>query len=94
MSSTPPEIIVTPGASLPEVVVEVSDLIPQVRVVSSEVGLAGPIGPAGPAGPAGPQGQDGLSTADSITGHIYDELPHPVYDDGASFLLIYENAKV
>jgi hypothetical protein len=26
--------------------------------------------------------------------HVNSELPHPVYDDGASFTLLYENAKV
>ena len=26
--------------------------------------------------------------------HIEDELPHPVYDDGPSLTLLYENAKV
>ena len=26
--------------------------------------------------------------------HINDDLPHPVYDDGPSLTLLYENAKV
>jgi hypothetical protein len=30
----------------------------------------------------------------SLSAHIDSELPHPVYDDGASFVLLYENAKV
>lgn len=29
-----------------------------------------------------------------LTGHINAELPHPVYDDGPSFELLYQNAKV
>lgn len=29
-----------------------------------------------------------------ITDHINSETPHPVYDEGPSFLLLYENAKV
>jgi hypothetical protein len=31
---------------------------------------------------------------DSLPDHILSELPHPVYDSGASFTLLYENAKV
>lgn len=30
----------------------------------------------------------------NLEDHIYAELPHPVYDDGASFAILYENAKV
>jgi hypothetical protein len=30
----------------------------------------------------------------SLPDHILSELPHPVYDNGASFTLLYENAKV
>lgn len=30
----------------------------------------------------------------SIQDHVESEDPHPVYDDGTSFLLRYENAKV
>ncbi len=33
-----------------------------------------------------PDGQVGI--------HISDETPHPVYDDGPSLALLYENAKV
>lgn len=29
-----------------------------------------------------------------ITAHLSDPTPHPVYDDGPSLALIYENAKV
>ena len=32
--------------------------------------------------------------SDSLPEHILSELPHPVYDDGASLELLYENAKV
>lgn len=35
-----------------------------------------------------------LTSGDSLPTHIMSELPHPVYDDGASFTLLYENAKV
>lgn len=30
----------------------------------------------------------------SLFDHIYSETPHPVYDDGPSLFLLYENAKV
>jgi hypothetical protein len=26
--------------------------------------------------------------------HVYSEAPHPVYDDGRNFFILYENAKV
>lgn len=35
----------------------------------------------------------GVSQED-LTAHIDSDTPHPVYDDGPSFLLLYENAKV
>lgn len=38
-----------------------------------------------------------LSNADpsnSLAAHISDPTPHPAYDDGPSFLLLYQNAKV
>lgn len=30
----------------------------------------------------------------TLVEHIASDLPHPVYDDGPSFTLLYENAKV
>jgi hypothetical protein len=30
----------------------------------------------------------------TLPAHINSELPHPVYDDGPSLVLLYENAKV
>jgi hypothetical protein len=30
----------------------------------------------------------------AITAHLEDETPHPVYDDGPSLDLLYQNAKV
>ena len=38
-------------------------------------------------------GSGGVSEQD-LTDHVNSETPHPVYDDGASFLLLYNNAKV
>ena len=43
----------------------------------------------GARGPAG-EGEGGTNLSD----HIYSETPHPVYDDGPSLTLLYENAKV
>lgn len=62
------------------------------------VGPQGPVGPEGPEGPVGPVGPpgdatDALTQAD-LTLHINAEMPHPTYDDGTSFILLYENKKV
>lgn len=35
-----------------------------------------------------------VATLADLTGHINSDTPHPVYDDGTSFLLLYQNAKV
>jgi hypothetical protein len=37
--------------------------------------------------------QGGISRAD-LNEHVNSETPHPVYDDGPSLALLYENAKV
>lgn len=37
---------------------------------------------------------DGVSIPMDLTEHINDPAPHPVYDDGPSLYLIYQNAKV
>lgn len=31
---------------------------------------------------------------EALLDHVNDETPHPVYDDGPSLFLLYENAKV
>jgi hypothetical protein len=36
----------------------------------------------------------GEPTDEQLYEHIHSDLPHPVYDDGPSLVLIYENAKV
>jgi len=36
----------------------------------------------------------GYLRSTELIDHIYDEVPHPVYDDGPSLTLLYENAKV
>lgn len=46
-----------------------------------------------------PSLSDGVSSGDvdvdaAISSHINDSTPHPAYDDGPSFLLLYQNAKV
>lgn len=38
-------------------------------------------------------GNDGISLQ-TFTAHVSSPNPHPAYDDGPSFLLAYENAKV
>lgn len=43
---------------------------------------------------AGPQGPAGVDTANLMLEHVNAAEPHPVYDDGPSLSLIYENAKV
>lgn len=40
-----------------------------------------------------PGGGGGVSYSD-FQSHIDSEDPHPVYDDGSSFILLYQNAKV
>lgn len=37
---------------------------------------------------------DNAATRADLNDHINSETPHPVYDDGPSFQLIYQNAKV
>lgn len=39
-------------------------------------------------------GLGGGGTEPAVLAHINDALPHPVYDDGPSLSLLYENAKV
>lgn len=59
------------------------------------VGPQGPEGPEGPQGPEGPTGPAGPDTLAALTEHIDDESPHPAYDEnGPTFTLLYENAKV
>lgn len=36
----------------------------------------------------------GGGTDPAVNAHINDDTPHPVYDDGPSLMLLYENAKV
>lgn len=39
-------------------------------------------------------GGGGGTDLTALTLHINSETPHPIYDDGSSFLLLYENRKV
>lgn len=36
----------------------------------------------------------GVASSSELTEHISSEAPHPVYDDGPSLFLLYQNAKV
>lgn len=37
---------------------------------------------------------DGGTAPANLSEHVNSSLPHPIYDDGPSFLLLYQNAKV
>ena len=79
MTALPPEINVTIADPEPPINVTVEPPI-ELTVTVSEVGLVGPPGPPGDAGQA-------------LQDHIDSPTPHPVYDDGPSLVLFYENAK-
>lgn len=87
MTSMPPEIVVVIEAPPPPIEVTV-EAPPVISVEVSEVGLVGPPGPDGPPGPPG------ASAGALLDEHVNDDLPHPAYDDGPSFELLYQNAKV
>lgn len=74
---------------------------PEIRVIAEapEVVVVGNADPAqvvvlAASNIAGPQGPPGVDGTAAVLEHIDSELPHPVYDDGPSLTLIYENAKV
>ena len=37
---------------------------------------------------------DGVQAGSTLAEHITAPLPHPIYDDGPSLVLLYQNAKV
>jgi hypothetical protein len=37
---------------------------------------------------------DGGTTPENLFAHVHSSTPHPIYDDGPSFELLYQNAKV
>lgn len=88
MSSLPPDIIVVIEDHTIVIPVTVEAPPPTVSVTVSEVGLVGP------GGPQGPQGLPGESADALLIEHINAATPHTAYDDGPSFALLYENAKV
>lgn len=69
---------------------EVIDGADVVITLLDNIGPPGASGEPGPPGPAGPPGPMDPGLPD----HIIAEIPHPIYDDGTSFLLLYENKKV
>lgn len=74
------------------VLAEVVDITLDIHIepVNMVISLVENIGPPGVKGDQGETGPVDPSLAD----HVISELPHPIYDDGASFVLLYENAKV
>jgi hypothetical protein len=99
-----PAIEVTVDLNSPSTEVSVTNEVPPVDVVVEpppppievglwQVGLAGPPGTDGVDGVDGIDG-DGSGFAIVLDEHVVDTSPHPVYDDGPSFSLLYENAKV
>lgn len=59
-------------------------------------GARGPTGVTGAQGPIGVPGQDADISIPllALDAHLDDLTPHPVYDDGPSLTLLYQNAKV
>lgn len=79
--------IIEPPLPVVEVVVEPP--LPEIEVIVSEVGLVGP------RGIDGTNGIDAVEAVEAaVTAHISSTSPHPIYDDGPSFILLYQNAKV
>lgn len=85
------EIVVVVEEASPDIVVVIEEAPPEIDVTVSETGL---VGTSGPIGPKGDPGDPGISGDLMLTDHLDDSTPHPVYDDGPSFLLLYQNAKV
>ncbi len=40
------------------------------------------------------EANDGGTTPENLFAHVNSSSPHPIYDDGPSLFLLYENAKV
>lgn len=90
IESTLPEVRTTVEMGTPEVDVSFKPTAPAVDVVVNPVGLPGR---------DGRDGVDGdIASMDLVLGvvndHVNDPAPHPAYDDGPSFVLLYMNAKV
>lgn len=63
-----------------EIVVVLEDHTVVLEAKVSEIGLVGP--------------SSGAEVLTALNDHISAAEPHPVYDDGTSYLLRYQNAKV
>lgn len=85
------EIVVVIEEEPPDIVVVLEGAPPDIDVTVSEVALGGP---KGEQGEQGEQGDPGPAAELILDNHINSPLPHPVYDDGPSFFLLYQNAKV
>lgn len=90
MSEANVVVIVEPPP--PETQVSVEPPPPEIQVTLSEVALAGPEGKAATQGQLDATVEAAVDVAIKV--HIDAENPHPAYDDGPSFLLLYMNAKV
>lgn len=64
------------------------DISSQAGRPISEIKYGGMKGDKGDPGPPGPEVEE------QIQEHIDSPTPHPIYDDGPSLELLYENAKV
>lgn len=86
------EVVIEPEPVI-ELVVDAApatDLVVEVPAQASLI-IVKEQGPQGP--PGGGGGSGDISMAD-LEAHIDADEPHPIYDDGPSLELLYENAKV
>lgn len=87
MSDT--EIVVVLEDAPPDIVVILEDILPEIQVTVSEVGLKGDPGKDGEGG------EEFLDQFEQeLDAHVNSPTPHPIYDDGPSLFLLYQNAKV
>lgn len=80
-----PEIVVVLEDPPPDIVVVLESATPEILVTVSDIGEKGD---------PGQDGSGGEELLIALDEHVNSPSPHPVYDDGPSFLLSYQNAKV
>lgn len=59
-------------------------VVPGITYYQPSTSVSGPTDPNDPT----------LATTDQIDAHVNSGTPHPVYDNGPSLVLLYQNAKV